>query len=580
MTKETRTPFGQYTMIWTGLLIGLGFYFADIIVDVFVFDGGTLLEQLLKPSYPETWMRTCVLVLAIAFGIYAQVLLRRERGSAEHAKTAERFLNSIVDNIPSMVFIKDARDLRFVRVNRSGERLLGLTNQDLVGKNDHDVFPESQADFFTRKDREVLESGIELNIPEEEIDTASTGKRWLHTRKVPILDETGQPIYLLGISVDITESKQRALELKKTETRFETLFNSAADYIFVIDPDGRITETNRYACEQSGYPKHEIIGKHIKTFFTKKSQDVCDCNFPGLRQRGYNQADVEFRCKDGKICKMECVATAVPDESGRFTSFLIIQRDVTLKKRAEEEMQRHRQELAHVMRLSSLGEMASGIAHELNQPLTALMSYCGTAAEMVTSLQPASTQLNDILERARKEASRASAIIRNLREFVSTGNNQEEYLEIDRIVHDTEGLLDFELRHANVRLEKHLCGPTCKVLANKVQIEQVLINLIRNSLDAIKIGETTAGTIVLQTRLLPKDFIEVSVTDNGPGIEPDMTDKLFRPFQTNKAFGMGMGLSISRSIIEAHGGKLWADTQRRNGAAFGFTLPCVSETQP
>lgn len=574
--NSTSTP-AQYNVVWVALLTGLGLYVADIIIDVFVFGQGTIIEQLLHPAYHDTWMRVCVIVLATAFGIYIQIQLRRERATVERAETSERFLSSVIDNIPSMIFIKQATDLRFVRINRSGEKLLGLTNRDLVGKNDREFFPEPQAEFFTRKDREVLNSGIELTIPEEEIDTAISGKRWLRTRKIPIFDDHGTPVYLLGVSEDITESKQQESDLKKTDIRFKTLFNSAADFIFVIDTEGTITQTNRYACEKSGYAEDELVGKNIKQVFTRKSQDICDCNFPGLRQRGHNRANIEFVCKDGRILQMECVASGVPDESGRFTSFVIIQRDVTDKTRAEEELQRHRHELAHVMRLSTIGEMASGMAHELNQPLTALVSYCGTAASMVTSLPSESDRLGEILHRAKKEAHRAGAIIRNLRAFVSKSDNIKELVLADQIIEEIEQLMDLELKNAKVEIEKHLCCEGCRVLANKVEIEQVLINLIRNSLEAIK-GETSiAGKIVLQTRQLPDDSLEVTVTDNGPGIHADMIDKIFRPFQTNKPSGMGMGLSISRSIIDAHGGKLWADLQRRNGAAFGFTLPLASQ---
>jgi two-component system sensor kinase FixL len=129
-----------------------------------------------------------------------------------------------------------------------------------------------------------------------------------------------------------------------------------------------------------------------------------------------------------------------------------------------------------------------------------------------------------------------------------------------------------------VKIEKHLCCEDRKVLANKVEIEQVLINLIRNSLEAIKSDASIHGRIVLQTRQLPNDCIEITVTDNGPGIRADMVDKIFHPFQTSKKSGMGMGLSISRSIIDAHGGKLWADLQHSDGAAFGFKLPLASES--
>ena len=445
MAKNSSTP-SRYTIVWIGLLVGLGFYVADIIIDVFVFRSGTFIEELLNPTYHEIWMRTSVLLVAVAFAIYVQLLLRREREASERTKTAERFLNSVFDNIPSMVFIKDARELRFVRVNHTGEKLLGLTTHELIGKNDYDFFPESQAEFFTHKDHEVLETGVEVNIPEEEIDTVTLGKRWLRTRKVPILDDNGQPIYLLGISEDITEAKQ-----------------------------------------------------------------------------------------------------------------------------AEEEMQRQQRELTHVMRLSTMGEMASGLAHELNQPLTALTSYCGTAAALVNSLPSPEPRLGEILGRAEEQAHRASQIIQHLRNFLSKGDDDKEFLDLDKVI---VGMIDFikpELKNGHVKIEHHSSG--CKVMANKVQIEQVLVNLVLNSLEAIKGSGNTTGNIIVRTRQLPNETVETTVTDNGPGIDADMVGRMFNPFQTSRSSGMGMGLTISRSIIEAHGGKLWADVQRGNGALFGFSLP-------
>ena len=566
MAKNNSTPSGRYIVVWIGILVGLVFYVADIIIDVFVFHSGTLKEEILDPTYHEVWMRTTVLLVAVAFAIYIQLLLKR-------AKIAEIFLNTVVDNIPNMIFIKDARELRFIRINHTGEQLLGLTTQELIGKNDYDFFPESQADFFTRMDREVLESGIEVNIPEEQIDTSTQGKRWLHTRKVPILNDKDQPTYLLGISEDITESRQAEIDRKKTEIRFQTLFDSAADSIFVIDPEGKILETNRYACEHSGYEKHEIIGQNIKRFFTKESQNTCDCNFPGLRERGYNRADIEFVCKDGRIIQMECMATGVPDESGCLTSFLIIQRDVTDKKQTEEEIQRQQRELAHVMRLSTMGEMASGVAHELNQPLTALVSYCGTAATLVNSLPSPSPQLGDLLERAEKQAHRASQIIWHLRDFLSKEDDHKEPVDVDRVIKGVIDLIKPELKDRHVKVEHHSGARGCKIMANKVQIEQVLVNLVMNSLEAIKDSKITTGNILIRTQLLPDDSIETTVTDNGPGIDADMVGTIFSPFQTSKPSGMGMGLSISRSIIETHDGKLWADEQYRDGALFGFNLP-------
>jgi two-component system sensor kinase FixL len=576
MTENNSALSGRYNIIWVGLVVGLGFYVADIIIDVFVFHSGTLKEEILNPTEHEMWMRMTVLIVAVAFSIYIQLLLGREQKISERVKTTEKFLNSVVDNIPNMIFIKDAEELRFIRVNQAGEQLLGLTTKELIGKNDYDFFPEPQAAFFTSKDREVLESRIEVNIPEEQIDTVGLGKRWLHTRKVPILDDKGQAMYLLGISEDITDARQAALDLKKTEIRFQTLFDSAADFIFVIDPEGKILEVNRYACEQSGYEKKAIVGQNIKKFFTRESQDTCDCNFPDLRARGYSRADIEFVGKDGGVMQMECLATGVPDESGCFTTFLVIQRDVTDKKKAEEEIQQQQREMAHVMRLSTMGEMASSMAHELNQPLTALTSYCGTAAILAGSLPSTPPQLGEVLEQATEQAHRAGRIISHLREFLSKGDDHRKPVDLDKVIAEMIVFLKPELKNGNMRIEHRPGASGCKVMANKVQIEQVLVNLVRNSLEALHGSEKTTGNIVIQTRLLPDRSIETTVTDDGPGIAADMADRIFSPFQTSKPSGMGMGLSISRSIIEAHEGKIWADEQYRDGALVGFSLSgCV-----
>jgi two-component system, cell cycle sensor histidine kinase and response regulator CckA len=569
--KDT-TPPVRYTIIWTGLLVGLGFFVADIIIDVFVFRSGTLIEETLNPTGHEMWMRTSVVLVAVAFALYVQFLLGREHKTSERVKTAERFLNSVFDNIPSMVFIKDASDLRFIRVNHTGEQLLGLTTQELVGKSDYEFFPESQAEFFIRKDREVFESGVKLEIPEEEIDTTQ-GKRWLHTRKVPIFDEEGQPIYLLGISEDITEARQASLALKQTEIRYQTLFESAADFIFVIDNKGNVLETNRYTCDKSGYERHEIVGEKIEKHFTRESQEYCDYNLPILIERGHNSADFEFVCKDGRVLLVECSATAVPDENGDVSSYLIIQRDVTEKKQAEKEIHLQQRNMAHVMRLSTMGEMASGLAHELNQPLTALTSYCGTAATLVKDLPSPPQQLGDILERAKDQAHRASQIIRHLRDFLAKADDHQENLDLDQVI---AGMIDFikpELKNGHVKIEHHPGARGCKVLANKIQIEQVLVNLVLNSLEAIKGSGKTTGNIIVRTRQLPNEMIETTVADDGPGIDADIAGRMFNPFQTSKPSGMGMGLTISQSIIEGYAGKLWADVQRKNGALFGFNLP-------
>ncbi len=505
---------------------------------------------------------------AVARDISSQKALQDELA------TQRDLFDNVLSNVPASIFWKD-RNSVFLGANNRFAHDAGLQSPDeLVGKTDYDqAWTKEQSDFYRECDRKVMDGGeAMLNIEESQLQADGRTVHLL-TNKVPIRDASGQVTGMLGIYMDITKRKQAEITLKKSEARLQTLFDSAVEYIFVIDPEGKIIKANRYVYEQSGYKADEVIGRNIKEFFSEDSKDICDCNFPTLRERGYNRAEVEFVCKDGRVIQMECSATAVPDENGDFTTFLIVQRDVTDKKRAEEERQYHHQEMAHVIRLSTAGEMASGMAHELNQPLTALLSYCGTAVSLVNSMSSPPQQLGEILERATEQAHRAGEIIRHLREFVSKGDNNQEFLDIDQVIRDIIIFIKHEVQECDVKITFHPGSQACKIMANKIQIEQVLINMVRNSLEAIRNAEIADGQIVLQSRILSNELVKVTVADNGPGINPAMIDTLFHPFQTTKKTGMGIGLSLSRTIIETHSGKLWVDKDYENGALFAFELP-------
>ncbi|MCG6899144.1 MAG: PAS domain S-box protein [Gammaproteobacteria bacterium] len=612
-------------------------------------------------------------------------------------------LENVLSTVPASIFWKD-RNLAYLGANDRFIREAGFQNpQDLIGKTDYDLaWTREQADFYRKCDRRVMDSGeAMLNIEESQLQ--ADGKEvHLLTNKVPLWKASGEVSGMLGVYMDISRQKDAEITLRKSEARLQTMFDSAAEFIFVIDPEGKVLKANRCVYLKTGFEPDEVLGRNIKEFFSDKSQAVCECSFPRLREHGYNRADIEFVCRDGDVIQMECSGTAVPDEEGNFSTFLIIQRDMTERNRvaaalaiserrfraifnssfqfigilgpdgtlleanqtalelgglkqedviehplwetkwwhystaaqdrlkaavreasqgrsvryeenvqdrhgairtvdftlkpvlnedgmtvlillegrdiseekhAEEEMQRHQQEIAHVIRLSTAGEMASGMAHELNQPLAALVSYCGTAIALVNSMPTPLYQLREILECASEQAHRAGSIIRNLREFVSKEDNRQQRIELDQVIRDLDTLLGAELKDAAVTVDYHLHGQGRRVMANKVQLQQVLVNLVKNSVDAIRANNHDDGRVILETRLLADAMIEVTITDNGPGIAADMMGKMFNPFQTSKVSGMGMGLSISRSIIEAQGGRIWADEQRHDGASFGFCLP-------
>jgi len=468
-------------------------------------------------------------------------------------------------------------------VNPAAERLVGLSADQLIGKSDHDFFPKAQADFFTSKDRDVLESGRVLDIPEEEIDTRHMGRRLLHTKKVPIFDAEGRPAFLLGLSEDITARRQAELMAQVEKARAEHYLEISRSMIIGLDREGRVNLINPRACEILGWAESEILGRNwFDTVLSQKSrrhevalvQDLMD-----------GHAELEGVCegevltKEGQVRQITWNVGVQRGSNGEVVGTLYSGQDVTDRVMAELEAQRHHQELAHVMRLSTMGEMASGMAHELNQPLTAVMAYCAAAMAMVEQWPESPEPIRGILEKATEQARRAGDIIRRLRGMVKKGENRHESIKLDRLIPEAIAFLEWELRYKAVDLELRLNAGDHPVYADPVQIEQVLINMIRNGLDSIRAGRVAGGRIVVQTEVTERATLRVSVRDNGPGIDPYVLARLFEPFLTTKQKGLGIGLSISRSIIEAHGGTLWGKNQPAGGSVFGFELPLAAEDQ-
>jgi two-component system sensor kinase FixL len=375
---------------------------------------------------------------------------------------------------------------------------------------------------------------------------------------------------LIHLIRDISERK-RADERQRLAA---SVFENTTEGILITDVEGMIQFVNPAFTAITQYEAKEVIGKNPRILKSGgQDRQFYESMWSSILEFGHWQGEIRNRRKNGETFPQWLTISAIKDDWGNTTNYVGVTWDISQRKRAEEEAKHHQEELAHVMRLSTMGEMASGMAHELNQPLTAVASYCETARKMVEEQPTMPDKLSDILGRAVEQTHRAGDIIRRLRNFVSKGTTQKEPVDIDKLIRGVMVFLEWELRNSHVKIDFNHCGHDCRIMADKVQIEQVLLNLVRNSLEAIQNADVKEGHVLLKTHVLPGHLIELTVSDNGPGIEEAMFDKLFNPFQTNKGTGMGMGLSISRSIIEAHGGKLWARKAPANGAVFGFSLP-------
>jgi two-component system sensor kinase FixL len=280
--------------------------------------------------------------------------------------------------------------------------------------------------------------------------------------------------------------------------------------------------------------------------------------------------------KDGSTFPMElAVGEAKSGDRRFFTGFV---RDLSERQQAEARLQELQSELVHVSRLTAMGEMASTLAHELNQPLSAIANYMkGSRRLLEGGTDERSVLLRDAMDKAAEQALRAGQIIRRLRDFVARGETERQVESVSKLVEEASALALVGAKELSIRARFEFDRRSEHVLADKVQVQQVLLNLIRNAIDAM--ADSTTRELLIGTRLVDDDMIEVSVADSGPGIAPEVAGQLFQPFITTKRQGMGVGLSISRTIVDAHGGRIWVESNPGGGTVFRFTLRAVSEKE-
>jgi two-component system sensor histidine kinase TtrS len=378
----------------------------------------------------------------------------------------------------------------------------------------------------------------------------------------------------------------------RLEQRHELILNSVAEGIYGVDLNGCTTFVNAAMEGLTGWRAQELIGRHQHELLHHTHPDgsphpAQDCpvyaTFRDSVAR-YVEDDVFWR-KDGRSFPVEYSATPIRDERGATLGSVVVFRDMTERKQAAEKIRRHQGELAHVARLSTLGEMASGIAHELNQPLTAISANARACIHLVEGGRATPSHCSDVMERIAAQAERAGEVIRHIRHFVRKEPAQVRPASVAAMFETVLALLRPEAQRAGVVLETGVGEGAGWVLAQEIQIEQVILNLARNAIEAI--GEAVVKTdggaeaqprrVDLTSRRLTAEAVEIAVADTGPGLAPGVAETVFEPFVTTKDQGMGLGLSISSGICETHGGRLAVDSSPGAGARFHFTLPAARD---
>jgi PAS domain S-box-containing protein len=397
----------------------------------------------------------------------------------------------------------------------------------------------------------------------------------------PVFDGAGEFVEVIGTAVDVTERKRAEDEVRASETRFRTSVDHLTDALFIHDDQddrGRVIDVNQQACDSLGYTREELIG--MTAFDYDPSVDVTlNLSIKERLARGeiFSFESVHRR-KDGTEFPVEVRARPFWHGDHRFG--LALARDITDRKRAEAELERLRQleaDLGHMNRVTTLGELTASLAHEVNQPIAAAVTNANTSVRWLASEIPNIDEAREAAKRAAKDATRAADIINRIRSLFTKGEVQRESVDVNDIINDMIVLLRNEAMRYAVSIRSTLAADLPHVMADRVQLQQVLMNLMANSIDAMK-EVSGIRELTLMSQRAGSGQVLVSVTDNGMGLPPDM-GQIFHAFFTTKPHGTGMGLAISRTIIESHGGRLWASSNSDRGATFYFTLPTKIEAQ-
>ena len=339
-----------------------------------------------------------------------------------------------------------------------------------------------------------------------------------------------------------------------------------------IDTHGQILSTNQAAERIFERPDHLLIGLDIHELIDSAPNGSPLINrIVSSRSAAVTTWEFDARRADGEVFPIELSVGRC--DSGGVELYTLIIRDITLRRKTEARARQHQAELAHVSRVSLAGEMAGALAHELSQPLTAIAAYARGCLRLLTGPAPEPATIYEGVSEVVQQAERAGDVLGQLREFVRGGAWRRAFVEVAPLINAAVGLARVEAMRNEVEIETRIDRGLPPILADHIQIEQVLLNLLRNAIDAIATADSQKRSIVVKANYKNGHTVQVSVADSGPGVITEMASRLFEPFVTTKPEGMGMGLSISRSIVESHGGSLRMAPNLPSGAIFFFDLP-------
>ncbi|MEA3070695.1 MAG: hypothetical protein QOD29_2141 [Alphaproteobacteria bacterium] len=432
--------------------------------------------------------------------------------------------------------------------------------------------PEDRAKWKGAIDRAIdRKSDYEVEF---RIVLPDAATKYIHTVGHPVLNPSGDLVQFVGSSTDITERKRA----EQATRLLAAIVESSHDAIVSKSLNGVITSWNKGAERLFGYAAEEAVGQNITLIIPPERRDeertIVDQLTRGERIDHFET--VRMR-KDGSLLDVSLTISPMKDASGSVVGASKLARDITERKRAEEALRQAQMDLAHANRLTTMGEFTASLAHEVKQPIAAAVTDANTCVRWITRDEPDLKEAREAAWRIVKDAERAAEIINRVRLLFKKGTPQRELVDVNEVAREMIVLLEDEASRHSISVRTELAEDLPHVIGDRVQLQQVLMNLIVNGVDAMH-DVDAPRELIIKSQPVENNELLLSVSDTGVGLPRHQADQIFNAFFTTKPHGTGMGLRISRSIIESHGGRLWAADNSPRGASFCFTLPTKAET--
>ena len=515
-----------------------------------------------------------IIILMIRFVGKANLRLERAELAAKASEQMAMELNLLIDGAQGLaIYMLDPMG-QVTIWNRGAERLKGWTEEEILGRPSALFYP-SEAVAVGKPQADIDRARQEGRFEEEDWRLRKDGSEFLAAVSwTALCDEGGELRGFAKIVSDITEKRSAEDRLRAHESQLTAILSTVPDAMVVIDESGKMLSFSVAAEALFGFTESEVLGRNVRMLMPSPDRERHDSYIHRYLETGekriIGKGRVAFGQRaDGSLFPMELyIGEAVRGNERIFTGFV---RDLTERRMIEQQMATLQAELIHVTRVSAMGTMASTLAHELNQPIAAVTNYVEAVRDQMTSPDKSEwPMMREALGEAASEALRAGQIVRRLREFVSRGEVEKTIESLPDLVDEASVLGLAGSREMGIEVCFDLDPGASPVLVDKVQIQQVLINLIRNACEAMV--DSPIKRLTISSRAEKDGNIQVTVSDTGCGVAPGVAKQLFTAFVSTKPNGMGLGLSICRTIVEVNGGKIWMDTHKGQGTDFHFTL--------